>query len=297
MGACRGASHARARARGRVSAAAQFRSCSRGCGLGSAVASSSTSARASARTSARAAVSLSAGRVWPAGRRALRARSAGAHARRARGAQRGRAAQAGGRKSGCGRGRGFGSKRERYWQRDCDPIAADCFDSGDNSSAGCRRASCVGGASCVPAAARSAAARGGAGARRRTSRGVRGRGARRRAGRGRCCRASCDATAALVMRSARKSSAVHALDRKLKLVVAPGGAARAFLLALGVPHVYARAEKRRRARGPRQACCAAGARRVVGRAGTSPAESRLGGAPPRRPQRRAREAPGLGAQL
>jgi hypothetical protein len=106
-----------------------------------------------------------------------------------------------------------------------------------------------------------------------------------------------DAAAALVMCSAGKSSAVHALDRKLKLVVAPGGAARALLLALGVLHVYARAEKRRRARGPRQACCAAGARRVVGHAGPSPAESRLGGAPPRRPQRRAREAPGLGAQL
>ena len=45
---------------------------------------------------------------------------------------------------------------------------------------------------------------------------------------------SCDAAAALVTRSAGKSSAVHALDRKLKLVVAPGGAARALLLVLVV---------------------------------------------------------------
>jgi len=43
-----------------------------------------------------------------------------------------------------------------------------------------------------------------------------------------------DAAAALVMCSAGKSSAVHALDRKLKLVVAPGGAARALLLVLVV---------------------------------------------------------------
>ena len=45
---------------------------------------------------------------------------------------------------------------------------------------------------------------------------------------------SCDAAAALVTSSAGESSAVHALDRKLKLVVAPGRAARALLLVLVV---------------------------------------------------------------
>jgi hypothetical protein len=76
-----------------------------------------------------------------------------------------------------------------------------------------------------------------------------------------------DAAAALVMRSAGKSSAVHALDRKLKLVVAPGGAARALLLVLVVKallrKIAARLRGGRGQRGERLMRLAAAQKRLV----------------------------------